>query len=154
MIQTWRFPIILGLSVIFGLPALRDLMLTPDKLFSAGLSYLGALALSWFGVNAVFRLMEHYAHENAHQDRLEELRELAEQEEEAARAAVDQPDTSSPATSGPPAGETPLQGPSSGAPNVEVDRQGTPNISPETAGSTPAMAQDLLMDQAAAGAGV
>lgn len=151
MIQTWRFPIILGLSVIFGLPALRDLMLTPDKLFSAGLSYLGALALAWFGVNAVFRLMDHYAYQN----RLEELQELAEQEEEqAARATVAPTEGAPTPKTGPSADEQPAPDPSSGAPNIQMEAKGTPNVGPETADANPSMAQDLLVGQSPAAAGV
>lgn len=64
MIQTWRFPIVLSLSVVFGMPALHAMMTSPDQLFRSGFAYLGALGLSWLGVNSVFTLMDHYASHN------------------------------------------------------------------------------------------
>lgn len=90
MIQTWRFPIVLSLSVVFGMPALHAMMTSPEQLFRSGLAYLGALGLSWLGVNSVFNLMDHYATHNqqlqAQDEAAETARELLElREREAAR---------------------------------------------------------------------
>lgn len=63
--QRYRFPTILVLSMVFGMPALHDLMMEPQRFLVAGFSYLAALALSWFGVSAILSLVEHYAAANA-----------------------------------------------------------------------------------------
>lgn len=80
--QPWRFPAILALSVLFGLPALGQMASTdPDALVRAGLRYLAGFALAWLGVAAIGRLVDGYA---AHNLRL--AMEQAAAIEEAARA--------------------------------------------------------------------
>ncbi len=114
MIQTWRFPLILALSVVFGMPALHGLVADPDGLLQHGFTYLGALGLSWLGVNAVFRLVQHYDDANQRMiaaERAAAEAALREAEEAAAlRDAVDAP-IADPSGAGAPAGRP-------GAPNV------------------------------------
>ncbi|WP_108664184.1 hypothetical protein [Euzebya rosea] len=82
MTNAMRFPAILALSVVFGMPALRDMMARPETLFESGVAYAAAFALAWAGVTGVTRLVEHYAHSNAlaqHRDDAAEVeRELLE----------------------------------------------------------------------------
>ena len=82
MNSSMRFPAILALSVVFGMPALRDMMARPETLFESGVAYAAAFALAWAGVTGVTRLMEHYAQSNAlarHRDDAAEVeRELLE----------------------------------------------------------------------------
>lgn len=91
MSQTWRFPLILGLSVVFGAPVLGELAFSPDDLVVAGIRYLGALGLSWLGVTFIYRLMDGFATENhyARQDaEAEAAREMLLAEREAASQPV------------------------------------------------------------------
>lgn len=63
--QPWRFPAILVLSVLFGLPALGEMATAdPDALVRAGLRYLAGFALAWLGVAAISRLVDGYAAHN------------------------------------------------------------------------------------------
>ncbi|WP_370327661.1 hypothetical protein [Euzebya sp.] len=70
----WRFPLIVGLSVVLGAPVLSDMaLMNASDLANAGVRYLAALALAWFGVSTVFRVIDRYQHENAMAIRLAEL---------------------------------------------------------------------------------
>ena len=83
--QPWRFPAILGLSILFGLPAIGQMATAdPDALVRAGLRYLAGFALAWLGVAAIGRLVDGYA---AHNQRLAD--EQAAAIAEAARAESD-----------------------------------------------------------------
>ena len=93
MNSSMRFPAILALSVVFGMPALRDMMARPETLFESGVAYAAAFALAWAGVTGGTRLMEHYAQSNAlarHRDDAAEVeRELLEIRERELAAAPD-----------------------------------------------------------------
>lgn len=65
MTQPWRFPAILGLSILFSLPALGQMgSPDPDAMVQAGLRYLAGLTLAWLGVAAIGRLVDGYADHN------------------------------------------------------------------------------------------
>ena len=87
MNANWRFPMILGLSVVLGWPALQDMaMLTTADLGTAALRYLGALVVAWIGVGTVFKVAERYRRENEVAQRLAALQAAR---EAAAAAAAD-----------------------------------------------------------------
>lgn len=86
MIQTLRFPLILALSVVFGAPALTEMMADPDQLVRHGIAYLGALGLSWLGVSMVLSLVSHYATANEQERLAEEAAAQAEANRQAALA--------------------------------------------------------------------
>ena len=92
--QHWRFPAIISLSILVGMPALGDMMLNPADVMTAGTRYLGALGLSWVGVTGIYKLMDHYARANvakvAHAQALlvaEEMMALREAEQAAEQVA-------------------------------------------------------------------
>lgn len=162
MITIWRFPIVLALSVLFGLPALQRLMMDPQSLFRAGLQYLGALTLAWFGVNMVFTVMEHYAQHNRRLEEQAEAERLAaelleqkqaEKEAEEARAAQErarlaeelvQTKKQLPADDASPIGSPmPLGRP------VSLDSLSAPQ--PAAQPSTASIAQDLIREEAGSG---
>lgn len=89
MIQTLRFPMILALSVVFGAPALTEMMADPDQLVRHGIAYLGALALSWLGVNLVLGLVSHYATANERARLAEEAAVQADADRQAALAEAE-----------------------------------------------------------------
>ena len=60
----WRFPAILGLSIVLGLPALADMVLLTGDVAAAGLRYLAALGLSWLGVTLVISMIDAFAGQN------------------------------------------------------------------------------------------
>jgi hypothetical protein len=64
IMQTWRFPLIIGLSIVFGAPVLGEMALATGDLVDAGIRYLAALGLSWFGVSSICALAERYDAEN------------------------------------------------------------------------------------------
>lgn len=147
MIQTWRFPLILGLSVLFGMPALGDLVLQPQRLLSAGMSYLGALGLSWLGVNGIFSLVNYYAAYNERMQEKQRVEGLAHSllrgagtPEPARSAPQPVPNASAPVAPRPAAAAPAAPTPDSAATNAETTRR--------------PVARDLLAEDEAVGAAI
>ena len=65
---TWRLPLTLCLSIVFGAPILSRLLQSQGDVLASGIRYAAALGLAWAGVGVITRMVDGFHESNRHRD--------------------------------------------------------------------------------------